>query len=171
MFVSRHSNLKVYVHHYIFVFIKQSSIVLVSGLKICQWHFQHICCKNKGLLLFLLFFIFACMTLVVKHQLKVALSKKILRQYCEEEMWVLGFPNHECQKSCCLGPTIFEIPYMTFCLSFLTMSSNVLPLNLKQTFPPIIWIFTEGEGDGMESGQSFKKFYFTAKNNWLLLFE
>ena len=100
MFVLRHSNLKVYVHHYIFVFIKQSSIVLVSGLKICQWHFQHICCKNKGLLLFLLFFIFACMTLVVKHQLKVALSKKILRQYCEEEMWVLGFPNHECQKSC-----------------------------------------------------------------------
>ena len=27
------------------------------------------------------------------------------------------------------------------------MPSNVLPLHLKQTFPPIIWIFTEGEGD------------------------
>ena len=25
-------------------------------------------------------------------------------------------------------------------------TSNVLPLHLKQTFPPIIWIYTEGEG-------------------------
>ena len=24
-------------------------------------------------------------------------------------------------------------------------------LNLKQTIPPMIWIFTEGEGDGIES--------------------
>ena len=29
--------------------------------------------------------------------------------------------------------------------------SNVLPYFLKQTFPPIIWIFNEGEGDGIES--------------------
>ena len=28
--------------------------------------------------------------------------------------------------------------------SLLTTPSNVLPLHLKQTFPPIIWIFTEG---------------------------
>ena len=28
------------------------------------------------------------------------LKLKVMRQYCEEEMWVLGFPNHECQKSC-----------------------------------------------------------------------
>jgi hypothetical protein len=33
----------------------------------------------------------------------------------------------------------------------LTSLSNVLPLHLKQTFPPIIGIFTEGEGDGIES--------------------
>ena len=33
--------------------------------------------------------------------------------------------------------------------SLLTTPSNVLPLHRKQTFPPIIWIFTEGEGDGM----------------------
>ena len=38
------------------------------------------------------------------------------------------------------------------------MSSNILPLHLKQTFPPIIWIFTEGEGDGIESRQSFEIF-------------
>ena len=36
----------------------------------------------------------------------------------------------------------------------LTMPSNVLLLRLKQTFPPIIWIFTEGEGDGIKSGLS-----------------
>ena len=37
------------------------------------------------------------------------------------------------------------------------MPSNVLPLRLKQTFPPIVWIFTEGEGDGMEFRLFFKK--------------
>ena len=38
------------------------------------------------------------------------------------------------------------------------MPSNVLPLHLKQTFPPIIWIFTEVEGDGIESKLPFKIF-------------
>ena len=36
--------------------------------------------------------------------------------------------------------------------------SNVLPLHHKQTFTPIIWIFTEGEGDGIESRLPFKTF-------------
>ena len=40
----------------------------------------------------------------------------------------------------------------------LTTSSNVLPLNLKQTFPPIMWIFNEGEGDGIESRLPFNMF-------------
>ena len=35
---------------------------------------------------------------------------------------------------------------------------NVLPYCLKQTFPPIIWIFNEGEGDGIESNLPFKIF-------------
>ena len=38
------------------------------------------------------------------------------------------------------------------------MPSNVLPLHLKQTLPPIIWIFTKGEGDGIESRLPFKIF-------------
>ena len=38
----------------------------------------------------------------------------------------------------------------------LTMPSNVLLLHSKQTFPPIIWIFTESEGGGIESSLSFK---------------
>ena len=44
--------------------------------------------------------------------------------------------------------------------SLLTTPSNVLPLNLKQTLPPIIWIFTAGEGDGIESRQPFKIFFY-----------
>ena len=37
--------------------------------------------------------------------------------------------------------------------------SNVLPYYLKQTFPPIIWIFTEGnKGDGIKSRLPFKIF-------------
>ena len=42
--------------------------------------------------------------------------------------------------------------------SFLTRPSNIFTLNLKQTFPPMIWIFTEGEGDGIESRIPFKIF-------------
>ena len=42
--------------------------------------------------------------------------------------------------------------------SLLTTPSNVLPLQCKQIFPPIIWIFTEGEGDWIESRLPFKIF-------------
>ena len=40
------------------------------------------------------------------------------------------------------------------------MPSIVLPLRLNQTFPPMIWIFTEGEGGGIKSRLSCKIFYF-----------
>ena len=43
--------------------------------------------------------------------------------------------------------------------SLLTTPSNVLPLHLKQTFPPTIWIFTEVEGDGIESRLPFEIFF------------
>ena len=36
------------------------------------------------------------------------------------------------------------------------MPGNILPSHLKQIFPPMIWIFTEGEGDGIESKLPFK---------------
>ena len=42
--------------------------------------------------------------------------------------------------------------------ALLTTPSNVLPLHLKQIFPPMIWIFTEGEGDRIESRLPFKIF-------------
>ena len=42
--------------------------------------------------------------------------------------------------------------------SLLTMPSNVLPLHLKQSFPAIISIFSEDEGDGIESRLPFKIF-------------
>ena len=41
--------------------------------------------------------------------------------------------------------------------SLLTIPNNVLPLHLKQTFPPIVWTFTESEGDGIETMLPFKK--------------
>ena len=45
----------------------------------------------------------------------------------------------------------------TFCFQkLLTMPSNVLPSYLKRTFPLEIWIFTEGEGDGIEYRLPFK---------------
>ena len=42
--------------------------------------------------------------------------------------------------------------------SLMTTHSNVLPLHLKQTFTAIILIFTEGEGDGIETRLPFKIF-------------
>ena len=36
--------------------------------------------------------------------------------------------------------------------------NSQLPLHLKQTFPPMIWILNEGEGDGIESRLPFKIF-------------
>ena len=38
------------------------------------------------------------------------------------------------------------------------MPNNVLLLHLKQIFPAIIWIFTESEGDGIESRLHIKIF-------------
>ena len=42
--------------------------------------------------------------------------------------------------------------------NLLAMASNILPLHLKQTFPSIIWIFNQGEGDGIEFRLPFKIF-------------
>ena len=39
-----------------------------------------------------------------------------------------------------------------------TMPRNVLPLQLKLTFQPIIWIFTKGECDGIKSGYLLESF-------------
>ena len=61
----------------------------------------------------------------------------------------------------CRGKTLLAIVNKLLNInikSLLTIASNVLPLQLKQTFPPIIWIFTEGEGDGIESRLPFKIF-------------
>ena len=46
------------------------------------------------------------------------------------------------------------------------MPSNVLPLRLKQTFPPIIWIFTEG--DEIKSRLPFKIFSTLMLWAWML---
>ena len=59
----------------------------------------------------------------------------------------------------CKGKTLLgDINKLFVFKSLLTMPSNVLPLHLNQTFPPVIWIFTEAEGDGIESWLPFKIF-------------
>ena len=49
----------------------------------------------------------------------------------------------------------------------MSTTSYVLTLHLKQAFPPIIRIFTEGEGDGIDSRQPFK--IFATLLEWLQL--
>ena len=57
---------------------------------------------------------------------------------------------------CCQQTFVFK--------SLLTTPSNVLHLDLKQIFLPIIWIFTENKCDGIESRLTFKNiFYFMRK--------
>ena len=51
-----------------------------------------------------------------------------------------------------------------------TTPSNVLPLHLKQTFPPKIQIFTKGEGDGIDSRLSSKTFFTLKKVLLCLIF-
>ena len=56
-----------------------------------------------------------------------------------------------------LGKTLLcDVKKFFVLQSLLTLTSNVLPLHLKQTFPPIILIFTEGEGDDIECRLPFK---------------
>ena len=59
----------------------------------------------------------------------------------------------------CKGKTLLgDVNKYFVSKSLLTTPSNILPLHLKQTFPPILWIFTEGEADGIESRLPFKIF-------------
>ena len=59
----------------------------------------------------------------------------------------------------CKGQTLLYVVNKLFVFkSLLTTPSNVLLLHLKQTFPPIIWTFTEGKGDGIETRLPFKIF-------------
>ena len=56
--------------------------------------------------------------------------------------------------------------------SLLTTPINVLLLHLKQAFLPIIWIFTEAEGDGIKSRKPFQNlFYFNLNQGFTYLVE
>ena len=56
-----------------------------------------------------------------------------------------------------------------FCFQkLLTTPSNVLPLHLKQTFLPIIWIFNQDGGDGIVSRLPFKIFLTLLLNAWCM---
>ena len=50
----------------------------------------------------------------------------------------------------CKGKTLLgDVNKLFVFNSLLTTPWNILPLHIKKTFLPIIWIFTEGEGDGI----------------------
>ena len=50
-----------------------------------------------------------------------------------------------------LKGSLDSIPSPSYSVKIQIMGKNVLPYYVKKTFPPIIWIFTEGECDGIES--------------------
>ena len=65
--------------------------------------------------------------------------------------------NYELER--CKGKTLLDVVNKILnTKSLLTMPSNVLPIHLRLTFPLIIWIFTEGEGDDIEARLPFNIF-------------
>ena len=58
----------------------------------------------------------------------------------------------------------------TFPNTVLSKTKDVLPLHLEETFPPIIWIFNEGEGDEIESSLPFLNEFSTLISNIFLGF-
>ena len=79
------------------------------------------------------------------------------------KLWAGKFTWGDKAKHCWVLSTNF-----LFSKVLLITPGNVLPLHLKQTFPPIIWNFTEGEGGGMESRLSFEIFFtLLGTNLWL----
>ena len=72
-----------------------------------------------------------------------------------KELWTFGFVVFIFFCQTLLG--VFN--KLSVQKSLLTMPRNALPLHLKPFFPPIIWIFTEGEGDQIESRLSSKIFF------------
>ena len=69
----------------------------------------------------------------------------------------------------CKGKTLLGIVNKLFVFKrLLATPSNVLPLHLKETFPPIIWIFTEGESDGIKSRLPFKIFSISCSMYWYI---
>ena len=74
-------------------------------------------------------------------------------------MYLILIPKGEKVCLSCIGKTLLgDVNKLFVFKSLLTKPSNALPLHLTQTFPPITWIFIEGEGDGIESRKRFKKF-------------
>ena len=76
-------------------------------------------------------------------------------EFCSDEKRVLLIEKNMVGKVCLRrkGKTLLGIVNKLLkTKSFLATPSNVLPVCFMQTFPPIIWIFTEG--DGIESGLS-----------------
>ena len=59
-----------------------------------------------------------------------------------------------------MGKTLLGIVNKLFIYkSLLTTPNNVLTSHIKQTYPSMIWIFIEGEGDRVEFRRPFKIFF------------
>ena len=83
---------------------------------------------------------------------------------CSPSMKIQIMGGKVCLK--CKGKTLLgDVNKLFVFKGLLTIPSNVLLLYLKQTFPPIIWVFTESEGDGIETRLPFKIFSTLWKNS------
>ena len=80
-------------------------------------------------------------------------------------MYSIPSPSPSVENSNYWGESLLEIIRQNFAVfkCLLTMPCNVLPLHLKQTFPPIIWIFTEGKADGIKSRLPYFRVWFPRK--------
>ena len=77
---------------------------------------------------------------------KVNLLKEFLFETFFFQLWLQKSDNLQHNTLVCFSKVCWQRPAM------------FLPLHLKQTFPPIIWIFSKGEVDGIKTRRPFKIF-------------
>ena len=77
-------------------------------------------------------------------------------------------PQYMADLSTLFQPGRADYPHLLLLAPQCFSPSGITALHLKQTFPPIIWIFIEGEDDRIESRLPFKIFskYFTQQIFW-----
>ena len=105
-----------------------------------------------------------CNAVKVEKVLKGSLDSIITFTFRELKIQIMG--GKVCLR-CKVKTLLGDVNKLFFIKSLMIMPSNILLLHLKQIFPSIIWIFTEGEGNEIKSRLPFKTFS-TLSSWWLL---
>ena len=127
-------------------------------------NYKRVCCHTLKIVCFC-FFLFSFHIVHLDMMTRTPFSEysgereKLLTSFCKYQSGCVSFILVLVPFQAAISKSRWAFCWFLFVFkSLLTTPSNVLPLHLKQTFLPIILIFTEGEGDGIKSRLPFKIF-------------